>query len=527
MKRSDLSTATDTQLLLRFVEGRDQSAFAELVRRHAPMVRATIARVLRDSSDAEDAFQATIFALAKAADQLRDRAAVAGWLHQVARGCATEIHRGNVRWAQNVERMMERMTNSNSDTSPHSPTCIANDELERILDDELARLPARLHAAIVLCDLEGLSRERAARELGVGSSTVSERVAKARALLRNRLVRRGVTLTMAGLAGLSASAADTSKAMSAAYFADVTSKATLYASGSSAAHVGVSQIVVQTASKVLSAMTKAKLISMGLLALMVFGVMGSVAGLLGIQQGQAQAGTLYLEEFTDNSLNNWIPWREGRGTIGIVDGQLVFDPNSRSDLLFYPKGVEARDVSVRVTARVTEPGGGISVGVRQGPNWLNEGTGYALGAGYNPIFNGTIGVAVLATAQEGEEIYFPKADALSEQDVVLNLPFDVRNEFATMQLDVIGNTYRGWIWRDGDPMPDQPQFEFTDDSNLAPGVITLGVQNRVEGGGAGNSSVIFKSIRIADTSIVPEPTAATLGFLAFLFFALLLPRRRS
>jgi DNA-directed RNA polymerase specialized sigma24 family protein len=79
-----LAAAADAELLARFVQGRVEEAFAELVRRHGPAVRAACRRALGASPDADDAFQAVFLILARKAATLRNAALLAPWLHTVA-----------------------------------------------------------------------------------------------------------------------------------------------------------------------------------------------------------------------------------------------------------------------------------------------------------------------------------------------------------------------------------------------------------------------------------------------------------
>ena len=74
--------------------------------------------------------------------------------------------------------------------------------MKKVLDEELSRLPERYRAVLVLCDLEELSYEQAARSLGWPMGTVKSRLARGRDKLRTSLVRRGVA-PMAGLIGAS------------------------------------------------------------------------------------------------------------------------------------------------------------------------------------------------------------------------------------------------------------------------------------------------------------------------------------
>ena len=65
-------------------------------------------------------------------------------------------------------------------------------EILDVIQQEIDRLPDHYRATIVLCDLQGLSRDEAAALLGCPAGTVGGRLARGRRQLRDQLQRRGV-----------------------------------------------------------------------------------------------------------------------------------------------------------------------------------------------------------------------------------------------------------------------------------------------------------------------------------------------
>jgi RNA polymerase sigma factor (sigma-70 family) len=182
---------SDEQLLDRFAARLDETAeeaFTELVHRHGSMVLGVCRRILGDAHDAEDAFQATFLVLARKAGSVVRREKVANWLYGVAVRTAREAR---VRAAR--RRIREGRVSKPLRVEPLHDS--APGELRAILDEELARLPARYRGPVVLCELEGVSRPEAARRLGIPEGTLSSRLARAKAQLRDRLAHRGLTLT--------------------------------------------------------------------------------------------------------------------------------------------------------------------------------------------------------------------------------------------------------------------------------------------------------------------------------------------
>lgn len=182
------SVAPDGHLLEAFLVRREEAAFAELVRRHGPMVLNVCRSVLHNLHDAEDAFQATFLVLAQKAERVRQPDAVGSWLCGVAYHLALKVRAATERRRRSEERTEERTV-----ADPLLDMTLR--ELHQVLLEELQGLPEKYRLPLILCYLEGRTQAEAAKQLGWNKDILRGRLNRGRSQLRARLTRRGLTLS--------------------------------------------------------------------------------------------------------------------------------------------------------------------------------------------------------------------------------------------------------------------------------------------------------------------------------------------
>jgi RNA polymerase sigma factor (sigma-70 family) len=180
----------DAELLRQFVARRDEGAFAALLERHGALVLGVCRQVLGEEQ-AEDAFQAVFLILTQKAASLRRQESLAAWLHRVALNVCRTARLQTAR----------RLAHERQAVSTASYVDEVRD-WQPILHEEVNRLPEKYRTPVVLCYFEGKTHDEAARQLGWPLGTVKGRLARARDLLRDRLSRRGITLSAACFAAL-------------------------------------------------------------------------------------------------------------------------------------------------------------------------------------------------------------------------------------------------------------------------------------------------------------------------------------
>ncbi|MCC7377096.1 MAG: sigma-70 family RNA polymerase sigma factor [Verrucomicrobiales bacterium] len=182
---------TDAELLCRYRDQGCEGSFAELVRRHYPLILGTAARHLRDSHAAQDVAQGVLCALTRSAASIRHPSQLASWLHRTTRHLAMSHQRSEVRRRQRESNCAIPVADE--------PSPDLWQQIEPVFDQAIGQLRQEDRFAILLRFLEQRPIPDVAAELGVSEPAAKMRLSRAVDRLRSALVRHGVTCSVTAL----------------------------------------------------------------------------------------------------------------------------------------------------------------------------------------------------------------------------------------------------------------------------------------------------------------------------------------
>ncbi|MGO9467776.1 MAG: RNA polymerase sigma factor [Isosphaeraceae bacterium] len=194
-----LGGLTDGELLERFVASRwelaradAELAFVALMERHGPMVWRVCRSLVSDEHDAEDAFQATFLVLVRKAGSLKVQTSLGPWLYSVA--YRVGLNTRSITARQTAIRRSEATRLGGPSRGEARASDLDPESLALPIHQEIMRLPEVFRTALLLCDIDGLSYQKAADTLKIPLGTLQSRLARARRRLRDRLQRKGIAL---------------------------------------------------------------------------------------------------------------------------------------------------------------------------------------------------------------------------------------------------------------------------------------------------------------------------------------------
>ncbi len=170
---STTSEPTDEELMAR-VQERDERAIAILYRRHLPLLRTIVGRVLNNDSDVDDQLQEVFLEVWRlAAHYDVEKGKALGWIVTLARRRSIDKLRKKQAYARAQDRLREE-----PEPAPHhgADEEVAASDTAQIFNRVLATLPAAQREALTFAFYRGLSQREIAAHTGIPLGTIKTRL---------------------------------------------------------------------------------------------------------------------------------------------------------------------------------------------------------------------------------------------------------------------------------------------------------------------------------------------------------------
>ena len=187
---AEVSQDADAELVTRAQCGKLE-AFEELARRHTQLIYRALIAILGDAADAQDAMQDTLLSAFRHIGGFEGRSKFSTWLVSIARNAALR----RLRSRRNTESLDQSDTEENRDFRPRQITAWQDNpeqshsrtEMRQLVEKGLLRLPAKYRVIVMLRDIEQVSTDEVARQLGLSVPAVKTRLLRGRLMLREWL----------------------------------------------------------------------------------------------------------------------------------------------------------------------------------------------------------------------------------------------------------------------------------------------------------------------------------------------------
>jgi RNA polymerase sigma-70 factor (ECF subfamily) len=188
----DYETLSDVELARRLAE-RDPAAVRLICARNNQRLFRTAWSILKSRADAEDAVQSAYLGALAAAGGFEGRSSLSTWLTRIVinealgrkRSAKRRLARLDGGSVTVLDEYREKLMRGSSPTLPDGS--LAREQIRRMLEEAIAKLPETFRLVFVLREIEGLSVEEASEALGIAPATVKTRHFRARRRLQEEL----------------------------------------------------------------------------------------------------------------------------------------------------------------------------------------------------------------------------------------------------------------------------------------------------------------------------------------------------
>lgn len=170
------------------VQAGETDAFEELVRRHGRRVYRSLVGILGSADEAEDAMQDVFMKAFQHIGDFERRSRFSTWLVRIAINTGIQRVRGR--------KELDSLEDEDGEFRPRNiqawqddpEQCCSKEEMRRLVEKEIMKLPVKYRVVLMLRDVEELSTADAANTLGLGVPALKARLVRGRLMLRESLV---------------------------------------------------------------------------------------------------------------------------------------------------------------------------------------------------------------------------------------------------------------------------------------------------------------------------------------------------
>ena len=184
-------TDIDREIIQQVLDG-NVKAFGKLVDRHKSKAMTLAVRILKNREDAEEALQDSFVRAYRALSSFEWKSSFSTWFYRIVYNtCATATGKksGIHSLSIDVEDEDGLRMEIESDELP-ADMRIESDEFSNILNEEVEKLPIAYGSTFTLFAIQEMSYEEIVQITGLPLGTVKARLFRARAILRQAIVKR-------------------------------------------------------------------------------------------------------------------------------------------------------------------------------------------------------------------------------------------------------------------------------------------------------------------------------------------------
>jgi RNA polymerase sigma-70 factor (ECF subfamily) len=188
-----MTNESERELLAGLQRG-DERAYETLVKTNTGRMLAVARRILKSDEEAYDATQEAFMQAFKAIARFQGDALLSTWLHRITvNACLMRLRRDRRHPETAIEELLPTFdeTGHRVESGPTWTDDVVermeSAQLQKVVQDAVAKLPENYRTVIVLRDIEGLSTEEAAEALGIRPEAAKMRLHRARQALRTLL----------------------------------------------------------------------------------------------------------------------------------------------------------------------------------------------------------------------------------------------------------------------------------------------------------------------------------------------------